>query len=216
MLGNIIFDSSLIQVLPSVVHYLVWNLFKGIWIISMLGKVCLCLQADTCDHLLCYSVNFSPCFFNVIRSILMSNQSLKYFKIQDVTTWSGEKKNEFKPIGFIEILIKIFIWILIGIEVNRQTGVICIFISSIHIAVGYPRWIPSQRGPSFIQQRKKTEKIHIYPDFHKSKWWGRIFTRIALSSKVNDQFIEYHVTTCLTLTCNPNLFRIRSGTVNVQ
>lgn len=141
MLGNIIFDSSLIQVLPSVVHYLVWNLFKGIWIISMLGKVCLCLQADTCDHLLCYSVNFSPCFFNVIRSILMSNQSLKYFKIQDVTTWSGEKKTNSNLLDSLKYWSKYSFeywsgskWIgklVLYVSLSAQ------FISQLDIPVGY-------------------------------------------------------------------------------
>lgn len=67
--------------------------------------------------------------------------------------------------------------------------------SSIHIPVGYE--------VNADQFYSATEKIHIYPNFHKWKWWGRIFTRVTWRSS---QMISSSMTTCLTLTCYPNLF----------
>ena len=74
------------------------------------------------------------------------------------------------------------------------------------IPVGYPQLVlPSQRGPEFYSA---TEKIHIYPNFffisesdeagysHESRDDRQMITWLISSS----------MTTCLTLTCYPNLF----------
>ena len=62
-----------------------------------------------------------------------------------------------------------------------------------------PRWIRSQRGPSFIQQRKRFISIPTFISESDKAGYSH-------ESRDDSQMISSSMTTCLTLTCYPNLF----------
>ena len=73
------------------------------------------------------------------------------------------------------------------------------------IPVGYPQLVlPSQRGPEFYSA---TEKIHIYPNFFISESDEAGYSHESRDDRqMITWLISSSMTTCLTLTCYPNLF----------
>ena len=75
------------------------------------------------------------------------------------------------------------------------------------IPVGYPQLVlPSQRRLEFYSA---TEKIHIYPNFFISESDEAGYSHEShdpIRSRDDRHMTSSSMTTCLTLTCYPNLF----------